>query len=385
MEAKQYPPLPWEIARRLYGESLRLSGKSKRTAHSAGLALDRFGGFVRHECRPALGDVNLLTVGDLRLYIAQRYDRGLSVNTRRQEISLLRSFFRWLRLEGLIREDPMGRIESPKAGKPLPRALDPESSARLLAAPDAATPAGRRDRAILELFFACGPRVSELAGLDEGDLDPRNGTLHIRHGKGDKDRLIPVGAYFLAAWKAYELDRLQFRRQPDPTAPLFYSERGTRFSVGSIGKMVVEMSRRAGLRFRVTPHMLRHTMATDLLEQGLDLMVIKTILGHESIASTQIYTQVSRHRIRESVRYIDGARTRLLASNSQATGDAEEAVTVELLDRKPRLEEDAAEFRKAAGRFLHRIHREPILPGAPPKKNLDRARRGVAGYSKKNI
>jgi len=217
----------------------------------------------------------------------------LSATSRARLLSTLRSFCRFLLAEGGLDADPTTTIVAPRRGRKLPEVLNIKQVIRLIESVDGDTPRERRDRAILELLYGCGCRVSELCGLDVTDLDTSEATLLLR-GKGSKQRLVPVGEPALAAvaaWLQGGRPRLTGRR---PTAALFLNARGDRFSRVSVWALIKRAGATAGLPDRVSPHTLRHSYATHLLEGGADLRIVQELLGHADISTTEIYTHIDR-------------------------------------------------------------------------------------------
>ncbi|MBL0277942.1 MAG: site-specific tyrosine recombinase XerD [Anaeromyxobacter sp.] len=230
--------------------------------------------------------------GEIQAHLAELTSLGLSSRSQARALSAIRALHRLLASERLAPGDPSDEIESPRPGRKLPAPLSQEECARLLLAPDPRTPAGRRDRAMLELLYATGLRVSELVGLTLNDLDLEARVLKAR-GKGDKERLVPVGAPAAEAVKAYlaggTRDRLlKGRRSKD----LFVTARGSRLTRQGFGKLLDKCARKAGIRRRISPHKLRHSFATHLLAGGADLRAVQAMLGHADVATTQVYTHV---------------------------------------------------------------------------------------------
>jgi len=213
----------------------------------------------------------------------------------------LRSFYRFLVAEGLARQDPTAAIAAPRIGRKLPTVLTPRQVERLLAAVTGLRPADLRDRAILEVLYGCGVRVSELCGLDTGDVDAKAATLRVL-GKGSKARLVPIGQPALAALDGY----LAHGRGPllhgRLCAALFVNQRGGRLSRVSVWNILKRYGQAAGLPGDVAPHTLRHSYATHLLEGGADLRVVQELLGHADIGTTEIYTHIDRAFLTEVYR-----------------------------------------------------------------------------------
>ena len=227
--------------------------------------------------------------------------RELAASSRARLLSTLRSFFRFLQGEGGIGTDPTETIVAPRRGRHLPDVLNVAQVERLLAWGDEASPAGLRDRAALELLYGCGCRVSELCGLDVADLDRAEATVRLR-GKGSKERQVPVGEPALEAVAAYlrgGRPRLAGKR---PSPALLLNQRGSRLSRVSIWTLLKKAGAAAGLPATLSPHTLRHSYATHLLEGGADLRVVQELLGHADISTTEIYTHVDRAWLAEAWR-----------------------------------------------------------------------------------
>ncbi|MBX3467276.1 MAG: tyrosine-type recombinase/integrase [Planctomycetes bacterium] len=245
-------------------------------------------------------DPDALERGAVRAFLAGLKARGLARSSIERRLAGLRTFYRFLRAEGLCRGDPTRQVRSPPRRRPLPRFLRRDEVERLLEAVQVpAGPAPVRDRAVVELLYGAGLRVAEVAGLDPGDLVPGDGGdgLCVRvRGKGRKERLAPVGRRAAATLEAYLAgERAALVRELGArpvSSALFLSRRGGRLGVRGLSRVVVAAARRAGLTW-VTPHTLRHTFATHLLENGADLRAIQELLGHSSLATTQVYAHVS--------------------------------------------------------------------------------------------
>lgn len=210
-----------------------------------------------------------------------------------------RTFFVLAHRRGLVPADPSLQLSTPKVGKRLPKALRRDQVAALLAVPDPATPAGLRNRAVLELLYASGARVSEVAGLDVDAVDLTSATA-LLFGKGSKERLVPLGEPACVAIERWlSSGRPAFAIAEAASPALFLSQRGARLSASDLRTIVRRTSRAAGLS-NVTPHTLRHSYATHLLEGGADLRSVQELLGHVALSTTQIYTAVSRDHLRNS-------------------------------------------------------------------------------------
>jgi integrase/recombinase XerD len=218
--------------------------------------------------------------------------------TLQRKVACLRSFYRHLRRQELIGEDPTIHLRAPKQGRKLPQVLTRDEVARLLEQPRGAEPPALRDRALLELMYACGLRASEAIGLEVGDVDIETGVLRAR-GKGSKERLVPIGSTASRALVAY-LGRGRPRLVGERLeATLFVNQRGTRLTRQGLYKIVQRHARAAGLAGKMSPHTLRHTFATHLLAGGCDLRSLQEMLGHADIATTQVYTHLSAERLKD--------------------------------------------------------------------------------------
>ncbi|MEY2724720.1 MAG: Tyrosine recombinase XerC [Planctomycetota bacterium] len=241
-----------------------------------------------------------IDVSILRQYVAWLHECGYARTTTARRLACLRSFFRYCCREGICEHNPAKPLRTPRAARKLPHFLTTDQIGQLLITPPANLPAGLRDRAILETMYSAGLRVSELVALNCGDWDRGAGILRVL-GKGRRERIAPVGSY---ATKA--LDHWMEVRQPDLRAPekqrdaLFLNRFGRRLTTRSIGRMLESHIATAGLSQQTSPHTLRHTFATHLLDGGADLRSVQELLGHKSLTTTQIYTHVSTRRLRET-------------------------------------------------------------------------------------
>jgi integrase/recombinase XerC len=209
-----------------------------------------------------------------------------------RKVSTLRSFYKYLMREQIISSNPAKAVATPKAEKPLPTALTVDEAFRLMESPKEKE--RLRDRAILELLYSSGLRVSELVGLDGNHLDLELGIVKVM-GKGRKERIVPVGKKAMEALKAYLTDR----GHVEANAPIFLNTRGGRLTSRSVGRLVKKYSRQSGVFRKISPHSLRHTFATHLLDAGADIREIQEMLGHTSLSTTQRYTHVSLGKLME--------------------------------------------------------------------------------------
>jgi len=234
-------------------------------------------------------------------HIASLRERGLAPTSIARKLASIRSYHRFLIAEDLATDDPTAAVDSPSRPKALPKALALEEVTKLVEAPDTSTVIGRRDRAILELLYATGCRVSELTGLDVYDLDFETDTAMVT-GKGNKQRLVPFGSFASRAIRAWLEDRVAFRIPGRDPGTLFLTVRGNPMSRQSIWRIVRAHGSAVGIDIsRLSPHVLRHSAATHMVEGGADLRTIQEMLGHASVSTTQVYTKVSPEHLREVV------------------------------------------------------------------------------------
>ncbi len=240
---------------------------------------------------------------NVRLYLGVLFQQGVSRASAARKLAAIRTFARWLRREGIIEQDPSALAASPKREQTIPAHLSIDEMNRLLEMPDRGTPLGRRDQAILELFYASGLRLSELVGLDLDDLNLNARVVRVL-GKGRKERLVPLNQTAADAIRAYMADRAQMvrldgagraggARGRGAEHPLFVNYRGQRLGARSIHRLVRKYVAMCSARFGISPHALRHSFATHLLERGADLRGIQEMLGHARLSTTQRYTHVN--------------------------------------------------------------------------------------------
>ncbi|MGE0160678.1 MAG: site-specific tyrosine recombinase XerD [Gemmatimonadales bacterium] len=273
-------------------------GLSARTVSAYRRDLARWCELITASGARAPGDV---TARQLREWVFALKHAGLAPTSIRRAQSAVRTYFAFLLAEGAVGADPTDRLESPKAARKLPDFLTVEEVERLLEAPDASRPLYWRDRAILELLYAAGVRVSELVELPIAALDLEEGLATVV-GKGAKERLVPIGA---PARRALERYLREVRPQLDEgkgAGRVFLNARGRPLRREAVWTLVSEAARRAGIAKHVSPHTLRHTFATHLVEGGADLAAVQELLGHADISTTQIYTHLDRDYLRETHR-----------------------------------------------------------------------------------
>ncbi|MBU2497660.1 MAG: tyrosine recombinase XerC [Proteobacteria bacterium] len=246
---------------------------------------------------PGLESVDFRVIRDYFGSLFGTYKR----RTIARKLSAVRSFFSYLERKGANPDNPAAGILTPKQEKTIPAYLPVDEMFRLLERPDRKDPLGMRDQAILEVLYSCGIRVSELAGLNVGSIDFNERLIRVL-GKGNKQRILPIGKKALGALRHYMEATRQLRKKTeglDQKSPLFINFRGGRLSTRSVGKMVKRYAGMGGLMANITPHSLRHTFATHLLDGGADLRSVQELLGHVSLSSTQKYTHVSLDRLME--------------------------------------------------------------------------------------
>ena len=272
-------------------------GASPHTLRSYATDLAEFTSFLVAEHIDGLAAADARVI---RAFLAQLHRRRLSKATIARKLAAVRSCFRFLARRGAVEVNPARQVRSPRLGRRLPSVLPKDEATQLLDAAPEPTVAGARDRALLELLYASGLRVAEGCGLDLDDLDEARRTVRVL-GKGDKERVVPVGDNALEALDAY------LQRRGRQRGPLFLNARGGRLTPRSAHRIVGRLARRAGIGQRVTPHTLRHSFATHMLGEGADLRLIQELLGHRRLSTTQRYTHVSPEHL---MRVYDAAHPR---------------------------------------------------------------------------
>jgi len=282
---------------------------SPRTVLAYRTDLDRFADFWEHEfahesaSKTPLSKLDTLAV---RSYLASLHRGRLANRSLARHLSTLRSFFRWACREGHLEKSPARGLPAPRVPKTLPRAMTLPDTERLLDADDHAGLVPERERALFELLYATGLRVSEAAGLDLEDVDFSARLVRVT-GKGSRERIVPFGETAGDALEAYLPSRAALRHgasedDPEPGEPLFVNARGGRLTPRSMARLLKRRLRAAGLPAEISPHALRHTFATHLLQAGADLRAIQELLGHASLSTTQKYTHLDAARLREVYR-----------------------------------------------------------------------------------
>ncbi len=268
-------------------------GLAENTRLAYGRDLDKLFLFLTRKKKSCLQ----VEAADLSLFLQEQSRAGLSPRSLSRLVSTLRTFYRFLLLDGYTSHNPAARLVTPRAWLHLPRFLSVAEVEKLLNQPDLGQPQGIRDRAILELLYATGLRISELARLKTEELNLEAGFLFCR-GKGGKERVVPFGASAAEALERYLQEvRPLFLKAEAPW--VFLTRNGQAFTRQGLWKMLRQYAQQAGLADKVSPHVLRHSFATHLLERGADLRSVQVMLGHSQITTTQIYTHLNRHWLRE--------------------------------------------------------------------------------------
>lgn len=239
-----------------------------------------------------------ITTNELRGFLSALHEAGYAKSSISRRLASVRSFLKFGQREGWSKANPAKALRNPRKSRKLPHFLTSDEIGKLLAAPKGDSAAALRDRAILETLYSAGLRVSELVGLVDGDLDFAAGIVRVR-GKGKKERLAPIGSYAARALKSWlEVRKLSEREKTGREAPVFTNKFGTRLTTRSVARMLEKYLKETGLDQRTSPHTLRHTFATHLLDRGADIRSVQELLGHKSLVTTQIYTHVSTANLR---------------------------------------------------------------------------------------
>lgn len=239
-------------------------------------------------------------LSDIQCFAASLHDIGISPRSQCRILSGVRAFYKYLYLDGYIKDDPTELLESPKLGDHLPEVLTTEEVDRLEQAIDLSKWEGQRNKAIIEVLFSCGLRVSELVNLKMSALYLDEQFVRIM-GKGNKERLVPISENAIKQLKYWFIDRSQMNIKPGEEDYVFLNRRGAHLTRTMILIMIKRLGAEAGIQKTISPHTLRHSFATALLEGGADLRAIQSMLGHESIGTTEIYTHIDTHTLREEI------------------------------------------------------------------------------------
>lgn len=281
----------------------RVAGLSPETVRAYEGHLEAYGAWVARAGVDPLGP----SVRELRRYLADFRAARYAPRTVAAHLSAIRSFFKWCELEGIVTASVVSTIQTPKIPQTLPKTIEGSQMDRLLAAPDLTCPEGLRDACMLELFYATGARISELAALDLESFDASDRTVRL-FGKGSKERVVPVYRRAFDAMRRYVAEGrgelLAGAGRHENTAglhALFISRRGNRMDASALRYRFRALARKAGLPADITPHAMRHTFATDLLAGGADLRSVQELLGHASLSTTQLYTHLTPERLKAAV------------------------------------------------------------------------------------
>jgi integrase/recombinase XerD len=237
-----------------------------------------------------------VTEGDVAAMLAANARRGIGARSSARQLSSLRGFFKFLLRERIVKVDPTALLDNPRIGRRLPRALSFDDVVAILRRPNAKTDRGLRDAAMLHLLYACGVRVSELCGLKLPDVDRERGVVSVL-GKGGKRRLVPISESALELVETYAGGARKRRAKPTQTT-LFLSPSGRTLTRQAVWKIIKAYARAAGVRAPVSPHKMRHSFATHLLQGGADLRAVQAMLGHADLGTTEIYTSVAKDHVR---------------------------------------------------------------------------------------
>jgi integrase/recombinase XerD len=271
-------------------------GLSDNTRDAYMRDLDRFQEFLADRGV----DFNEVDINILDEFVAALCDLGIAPRSVARMISGVKSVYRYLRLEGAIEQDPTLLLETPRIGRKLPEVLTVEEIDAMIDAIDLSSTTGRRNRAIIETLYGCGLRVSELVNLELSRIDFDNGIVLVT-GKGDKQRLVPMSEVAIEQIQLYMHDRSYLKIKPGEEGIVFLNVRGSRLTRQMVFIFLRQLAEAAGIKKTISPHTLRHSFATHLLEGGANLRAIQQMLGHESIATTEIYLHLDNTRLREEI------------------------------------------------------------------------------------
>ena len=270
-------------------------GLSDNTLKAYRSDLEKFGDWAQAHAKSIMA----IRREDVLRYLSHRMDKGLKARSTARCLSCLRALYRYLLREKMLSYDPTLRIDNPKLGRPLPETLTEREVEHLLAAPDTNTSLGVRDRTMLEVLYACGLRVSELTNLKLSEINLRQGVIRIV-GKGSKERLVPMGEESIIWVNRYLAEaRLELLKRDLAQDCVFPSNRGVAMTRQTFWYRIKAHAETAGIQKKLSPHTLRHAFATHLLNHGADLRVVQLLLGHSDLSTTQIYTHVAQHRMKE--------------------------------------------------------------------------------------
>jgi integrase/recombinase XerC len=276
---------------------LRLKNSSAHTLRNYTSDLEQLRNYLtppNDQGQPATYDVQQLDHLVIREYLGHLYDQKLEKSSMSRKVSAIRSFCKFLCREGVLKQNPAKLVKLPKVPKKIPDHLTVDDCVKLIESPDLSLPLAVRDRAVLELLYACGVRVSELTALNLEDINFKENLILVR-GKGKKERLVPFGRHCHQALVSY-LEQRQIqpgRAFHSPSSAVFLNHLGTRLTTRSVGRLVEKYVRLSGLGQKISPHGIRHSFATHMLNSGADLRSIQELLGHKSLSTTQRYTHLT--------------------------------------------------------------------------------------------
>jgi integrase/recombinase XerC len=272
---------------------------SELTLKSYGEDFAALAGYLAEACGGECPPPEQISTVLLRGYVAHLHSQGYSKATIARRLASLRSFFRFGGRAGWCQGNPAKPLRNPRGPRKLPHFLTTDELGRLLEAPPGSESMGLRDRAILETMYSAGLRVSEVVGINDSDMDFAADIVRVR-GKGRRERLAPIGSFAVRAVRRWlGVRKLPGGEKPGPTSPVFVNKFGRRLTTRSVGRLLEKHLKTAGLDQRTSPHTLRHSFATHLLDRGADIRSVQELLGHKSLTTTQIYTHVTTSRLRE--------------------------------------------------------------------------------------
>lgn len=271
---------------------------SPHTLSAYSFELNRFYSFLEKNKSTRVEQIEQQHIADYLYFLR---NSGLKERSISRALSALKSFFKYLMLEGIIEKNPCALIDTPKLKQTLPKVMSPEEVDRLLSAPEPSTPRGLRDLAMLELLYSTGLRVSELVNLSINDLHLEEGFLKVM-GKGSKERIVPIADKTINTLKNYLKEARQFFDKGEQHPQLFFSRPARKMTRQAFWSLIKKYAIKAGISTEITPHTLRHSFATHLLVNGADLRAVQAMLGHSDISTTQIYTHLEAPRLKKIIK-----------------------------------------------------------------------------------
>ena len=292
--------MSWKIYIRGFNDYLLIEKSlSKNTVDAYIKDINKVNSFFNSENQK--NDIRDIKYADFQSYLAYLNQKNISARSQSRAISSIRSFFKYLELENIIDSNPSNLLESPKVGKKLPEFLTVDEVNKLVSEVDRSTKEGERNLAIIEVLYGCGLRVSELIELKISEIYWKEGFIRII-GKGNKERLVPLGSIAAKQLKIYIHEiRVHKKINAECKDHVFLNKNGKKISRVMIFKIIKNLTNKAGIKKKVSPHTLRHSFATHLVEGGADLRAVQEMLGHESITTTEIYTHLDRNYLRQVI------------------------------------------------------------------------------------